>query len=210
MSLSSSVTKRLVYEGHTVYFDKKLLPHGVIHWKEAKDHLGESVTIYGEVKSTYFDWKDYERFIAAYQMGANPKPTFIEIGESYPSKDLVKIVIWGQDRAKFQRPPDVLFKDKVVVFTGKPYMYANITTVQISGPESISIAEPIDALVYLDETSDNPDYLLLYDGYVEVEKDEDCPPPRWESPLYGWHFDEDNGWLDYYPEGDPHLESEDR
>ena len=42
------------------------------------------------------------------------------------------------------------------------------------------------------------DYLTFYDV-----DDDYIPGPPWdESPLDGWHYDEDNGWLDYYPEGD--------
>ena len=32
----------------------------MIHWPEAKDHIGETVSICGEVTSTYFDYKDIE------------------------------------------------------------------------------------------------------------------------------------------------------
>lgn len=196
---------------YKVYFDKSLLPEGVIHWMEAASHLGETVSIYGEVESTYFDWEDYERNIAAYQMGADPKPTFIEVGEKYPSERLVKIVIWGRDRGRFGEPPDSYFKGRAVIFTGKPYVYDGITTVQISDPESIHIVGRV--LNYYrddsnDEELDRSDYILIDEGPI-VHDDEDhfddydstdCEPDPADSPLHGWHFDEDNGWLDFYPE----------
>lgn len=50
-----------------------------------------------------------------------------------------------------------------------------------------------------DHHTHNPDDPYEYDEpvddkYLPVIGDDP------ESPLYGWHYDEDNGWLDYYPE----------
>lgn len=195
------------YEG---YFNESLLPEGVIHWSEAESHTGEMVSIYGQVESTYFDWEDFERNIAAYQMGADPGPTFIEIGEKYPSKKLVKIVIWGRDRGKFREAPDVCFKGKTVIFAGKPYVHNGITTVQISDPESIHVVNPIADLHgddrHLDDLADidfgqmdEEDFLNDDEGYTHVHDDVDYGPISADFPLYGWHFDDDDGWLDFFP-----------
>ena len=43
--------------------NEALLPEDVIHWSQAKNHIGENVSIYGEVASTFFNWKEYERFV---------------------------------------------------------------------------------------------------------------------------------------------------
>ena len=189
------------FSGYQTYVDRRRLPAGTIYWTEAKDHIDETVSIYGEVKSTYFDWEDYERFVSAYAMGADPTPTFIEVGEKYPSMKLVKIVIWGRDRKLFKSAPDLLYKDQTIIFTGRPYRYDGITTVQISSPDAIRVVEPIKGLLRHDGADiserEDPNRIVIDDGYIDIEDD---VPPAWESPLYGWHFDEDNGWLDYDPE----------
>ena len=213
----------MVFKGPKVYFDRRRFPNNPLHWTEAKDHIGEIVSIYGEVKSTFFDWKDYEDCIAVYQMGvAAPKPTFIEVGEKYPSKNLVKIVIWGKDRRNFDKAPDVVYKDQTIVFTGKPYIYDGIVTVRVSNQSSIIIVDDntdvyryvYEQHVYLFEGY----YGLIDDGFVDDEDEEDDEDETednyddeyagtWDDVIdsYGfdpreWHFDEDNGWLDYYPE----------
>ena len=211
-----------VFRGPKVYFDRRQFPNNPLHWTEAKNHIGEVVSIYGEVMSTFFDWEDYEGGIAVYQMGAAaPKPTFIEVGEKYPSKDLVKIVIWGKDRGNFEKAPDVIYRDRAIVFTGKPYIYDDIVTVQISNPNSIIIVES-DAEVYK-YVYDRDTYLfegyfgLIDDGFVDENEDDEEEIDygyddnnyvgTWDDVIecYGfdpreWHYDEDNGWLDYYPE----------
>lgn len=214
----------MVFRGPKIYFDRRRFPNSPLHWTEARNHIGETVSIYGEVKSTYFDWDDYERFITAYQMGAaTPKPTFIEVGEKYPSKKLVKIVIWGKDRESFEKAPDILYANQTIVFTGKPYIYNDIVTVQISSQSSVFIVDnDVDAYRYVYERDVylfEGYYALIDDGFVdeddEADDDEDYSfddddddyvptiADVIDSMGYDpteWHYDEDNGWLDYYPE----------
>lgn len=219
----SPIMSMRTFRGPKIYFDRRKLPYNPLHWTEAKNHIGEVVSIYGEVKSTFFDWKDYEKYLAAYQMGVSaPKPTFIEVGEKYPSKDLVKIVIWGKDWGNFEKAPDILYKNQTIVFTGIPYIYNGIVTVQVPNQSSIIIMDGnadvyryvYERDVYLFEGY----YGLIDDGFVDEEDDENKTEAKhvhddnddagtWDDVIdcYGfdpreWHFDEDNGWLDYYPE----------
>ena len=127
-------------------FDKRLPPSGAIHWSESKQHLGDRVSIYGEVKSTFFNWKEYERYIGFPEFDMKIPPTFLEIGETYPSKQLLRAVIWGENRKRFPKPPDELFRDSTVIITGVPYMHNDIVCVQLSAMEDVSIVDPIEGL----------------------------------------------------------------
>ena len=199
-------------------FNKALLPEGVIHWSEAKDHLNETVSIYGEVTSTYFNWKKYERFVGCYELDMEPPPTFIEVGARYPSRELVKIVIWGRDWKNFHRLPDFMFKDHAIVFTGSPYLYKDVVTVQISKPESIQIVEPIEGLyvaraaavaggLYQSVFSGGSSDGLEEDYYGDESRGvvyDDCGKAYEVMNLsaYGgeiMYWDEDNGWLTDLP-----------
>ena len=136
-------------------FDKRLLPSGVIHWSESKQHLGDRVSIYGEVKSTFFNWKEYERYIGFPEFDTKIPPTFLEIGETYPSKQLLRAVIWGENRKRFPKPPDELFRDSTAIITGVPYMHNDIVCVQLSAMEDVSIVDPIEGL-YKDVNPNDP------------------------------------------------------
>ena len=139
------------------YVDKTGLPENVIHWTDARCHLGERVSIYGEVASTFFDYDEYERWVPHYDLGLDLPPTFLEVGAKFPEKNLVKIVIWGRDRVKFDRPPDVLFRDEAIIFTGEPYVYNDLVCVKISSPSDIRAVQPISGLYHYDYHYDDED-----------------------------------------------------
>lgn len=152
------------YANKKSMFNKTLLPNGVIHWSEAKNHIGEQVSVYGEVASTYFDWDEYVRWIGYPEFAFDPPPTFIELGAKFPNKELVKLVIWGRDRDKFQRPPDEAFKNSTVIVTGVPYLYADIVTIKVIDPANIRTLDPIPNL-YVDADTGkdaDPNYVRVF------------------------------------------------
>jgi len=78
---------------------------GHIAAAEAKNHVGEKVTVCGKVVSTHF------------ASGSKGQPTFLNLDEPYP-KEVFTILIWGSDRPKFGKPEDS-YRDKDVCITGK-------------------------------------------------------------------------------------------
>lgn len=148
-------------------------------------------------------------------MESDAPPTFIEIGAAYPSKKLIKIVIWGRDRANFPKPPDALYEDCTIIFTGKPYIYKDLVTVQVTHPDSIRIVEPIENL-YMNSglaNEDDADYgrnrsddvdpvYVKGEGWMdrdEVTFDSDGRPHMImdlsDEGGETMYWDEDNGWL---------------
>ena len=131
-------------------FKKSLLPSGVIHWSEAKEHIDENVTIYGEIASTYFDWQKYDRerdrWVAFPDVEIKVPPTFIEVGAKYPNAELLKVVIWGRDRKRFEQPPEDLYRGKAALIKGRPYMYNGLVHIKVSSPAEMTVVEPIAGL----------------------------------------------------------------
>ena len=137
------------------YYDPKLLPKWVIHWIEAKSHIGEHVSVYGEICSTYFDWKTFEMTVGLTELQGTIPPTFLAVGQRFPHPDLVEVVIWGSNRGKFEQPPDELFDNKTVIVSGKLYLYHDAKnghlcdrpTIYVSDPSQIKIVDSIPNLV---------------------------------------------------------------
>lgn len=76
---------------------------------QAKDHIGETATVCGQVASAH------------YADRSRGNPTFINLDKPYPSQ-VFTIVIWGEDRAKFGTPEET-YRDKNICVTGKITLY---------------------------------------------------------------------------------------
>lgn len=214
--------KRVIqYAKEGSYYRESLLPKDVIHWSDAGNHLGEMVSIYGEVTSTSFDWCEYERSVGYPELGDDIPITHIDIGAKYPNEQLVRIVILGSDWNKFFYPPDVLFKDTVVIIWGEPYLHEGMIHVRIDDPRDISLFAPIEGL-YVNQDDGDVLYADCYpvfsdecdhSGFDESDDDDywDEPAPSsvfttdeygeevpiWSDPggNFTMYYDEDNGWM---------------
>lgn len=103
------------------------VPEGAIDWTEASQHVGETVTLYGPVVGT------------EYASTSNGKPTFLNIGAKYPSKDRLTITIWGKNRSAFSAPPEKLYEGKTVAVRGRVYLYDGVCNVEITSPDQITV-----------------------------------------------------------------------
>lgn len=103
------------------------LPDGAIYWYEADQHVGEIVSVYGDVKSTEF----------AYE--SNGQPTFIDIGASYPDSSRVTVVIWGEYRGNFPAPPEEMYAGQTILAAGEIYVHDGVCNIEVHSPEQISV-----------------------------------------------------------------------
>ena len=84
---------------------------------EAKLHIGENVTICGNVDKTYYARK------------SNGSPTFLSLGGAYPNQNFT-VVIFGRDRNKFDTPEvdydneNICVTGKIKEYKGKPQIVA--------------------------------------------------------------------------------------
>jgi DNA/RNA endonuclease YhcR with UshA esterase domain len=92
---------------------------------EAKNHIGETATVCGEVASM------------RYAASSRGQPTFINLDKPYPNQ-IFTVVIWGSDRAKFGEPENT-YRDKSVCVTGRIREYRGVPEVVASGPGQIKV-----------------------------------------------------------------------
>ncbi|MEG0504172.1 MAG: hypothetical protein RR547_05965 [Raoultibacter sp.] len=105
------------------------VPANAIDWTEAKQHIGETVTVYGTVVGSTFASE------------SNEQPTYINLGAPYPDLNRVSIVVWGEDRGSFSQPPEDMYLGKTVCVTGEIYIYANACNIKVQSPSQIQVVE---------------------------------------------------------------------
>ena len=103
----------------------KELPAGSIAWDEAKYHIGERVTVCGPVVD------------ATWASGSNGKPTFLNLGKSYPDPDRFTVVIWIQNRSNFPQAPEDYYLGKTICVTGLITEYSGIAEIEVQYPSDI-------------------------------------------------------------------------
>ena len=92
---------------------------------EAKDHIGETATVCGNVVST------------RYASSTKGQPTFLNLDKPYPNQ-VFTIVIWGSNRSKFGTP-ETDYKGKRVCVTGQITDYRGMAEIVATHPKQISI-----------------------------------------------------------------------
>jgi DNA/RNA endonuclease YhcR with UshA esterase domain len=92
---------------------------------EAKAHIGEQATVCGKVVSTR--WAESSR----------GSPTFLNFDQPYPDQ-VFTLVIWGNDRSKFDNP-ETTYRGKRVCVTGKVSAFKGVPEVIASDPSQIKV-----------------------------------------------------------------------
>jgi DNA/RNA endonuclease YhcR with UshA esterase domain len=92
---------------------------------EARDHVGETATVCGNVVST------------RYASSTKGQPTFLNLDKPYPNQ-IFTIVIWGNNRSKFGRP-EVEYNGKRICVTGKITEYRGVPEVIADAPAQITV-----------------------------------------------------------------------
>jgi len=100
-------------------------PANTIAWDEAKDYIGERITVYGPVVDTHW------------ATSSNGKPTFLNIGKSYPAPERFTVVIWMQNRSNFSQAPDVYYLGKSIYVTGLIEEYRGSPQIEVKTPSQI-------------------------------------------------------------------------
>jgi hypothetical protein len=92
---------------------------------EAKNHIGESATVCGEIASAHY---------AARSRG---NPTFINLDKPYPNQ-IFTVLIWGSDRPKFGDPEET-YRNKQICVTGQISDYKGVPQIVASEPSQIKV-----------------------------------------------------------------------
>lgn len=105
----------------------KITPGNALEWSSASQHVGETVTIYGPVVG------------AEYASASSGKPTFIDIGATYPNDNRVTMTIWGKNRSAFSPSPESMYQGKTVCVTGQIYLYKGVCNIEVTSPAQVEI-----------------------------------------------------------------------
>ena len=90
---------------------------------EAKRHIGENITVCGNVASTRF------------AESTSGQPTFLNMEKPYPNQ-IFTVIIWGKNRAKFGNP-EVDYNGKRICVTGKIEDYKGVPEIEAKTPGQI-------------------------------------------------------------------------
>ena len=105
------------------------IPSEAIDWTEARQHVGQTVTVYETVAGTHF------------ASGSNGRPTFINIGVDHPNPNRVTLVIWEEYRGNFPSVPETLYSGKTIVATGLVELHEGVVDIRVESPTQIQIIE---------------------------------------------------------------------
>jgi DNA/RNA endonuclease YhcR with UshA esterase domain len=102
-----------------------LLAQKTLTATEAKAHIGEQATVCGKVVSTR--WAESSR----------GSPTFLNFDQPYPDQ-VFTLVIWGNDRSKFDNP-ETTYRGKRVCVTGKISAFKGVPEVVANDPAQVKV-----------------------------------------------------------------------
>lgn len=98
-----------------------------ISWRDARAHVGERVTVRGQVAGTL------------YAQDVDGQPTFLNLGRDYPDPERVTVVIWGKDRGRFPGPPESMYAGRTICATGTLELYEGVAELELSASTQIDV-----------------------------------------------------------------------
>ncbi len=96
--------------------------------EEAKNHIGDSVTVCGSV--------DGGKFLE----NANRQPTLLDMGGAYPNQALT-LLIWGVNRSHFSYKPEEALKGKEVCVTGKIILFKDKPEIILDAETQVKVKQ---------------------------------------------------------------------
>jgi hypothetical protein len=100
-----------------------------IDWTEAGSYVGEEKTVCGPVMG------------AKYAEDSNGKPTFLNVGEDYPSPKRFTVLIWGEDRSNFAFKPEDEYLGKTICVSGEIQEYKGSFEIIVSSSDEIEVQQ---------------------------------------------------------------------
>jgi len=98
-----------------------------VPWNNAKDHIGERITVCGPVVDT------------KWARDSEGKPTFLNVGNPSPSSNRFDVIILEQYRTNFPEPPDIYFSDKFICVNGLITEHEGIPQIEVQNEIQIKI-----------------------------------------------------------------------
>ena len=95
---------------------------------DAAGHAGEQAKVCGLVAGS------------KYAERSRGKPTFLDFEKPHPA-EVFKVVIWGDDRGKFQPPPETTYLQKQVCVTGRIQLYRGAPEIVVRSPAQLTLGD---------------------------------------------------------------------
>jgi len=127
---------------------------------------------------------------ASYIGSVRGGPTFLNLGKAYPEQ-VFTVVIWNQNRGKFERPPERMFDGREICVTGKVQTYKGKPQIEVTEPEQIRLVEPALGEGKLTD----PESLLVKALLASLGYDLDYGTAEWDQKTIAAvvAFQEENG-----------------
>ncbi len=101
-----------------------LEPEVTVSAFEAIEFEGKTVRVCDRVES------------ADYLPDINGQPTFLNLGRAYPEQ-LFTAVIWGEDRGRWNFPPEEYYLTREICVTGRIGMHEGTPQIRVRSPDQI-------------------------------------------------------------------------
>lgn len=103
-------------------------PEVQINASEASDYIGTAAEVCGEVVAT------------SYLPQIGGKPTFLNFGRPDPNQ-LFTVVIWGENRNKWEQPPEQIYLNRNICSSGVIEEHKGIPQIIVEQPGQIELQE---------------------------------------------------------------------
>ena len=100
-----------------------------ISWSDAGNFVNQSKTVCGPVMR------------ATFSQTTNGQPTYLDLGRTYPDPARFSVLIWGNQRANFQSPPETMYRGKTICVTGKIVTYQGTLEMEVRTPSQIQVKQ---------------------------------------------------------------------
>ena len=102
-------------------------PAGV-EWDQAGALIDQRATFRGEIVSTI------------HMDNSASQPTFLNVGRPLPDPSRLAVVVWGRDRGRFSRPPEVAYSaGQEICVSGEVGMFEGVAQIEINSPSAVSV-----------------------------------------------------------------------
>jgi hypothetical protein len=98
-----------------------------IPWPEAANYTGERKTVCGYVAGT------------SYATSINGQPTYLNIGNDYPTNPRFTVIIWGEHRNGFSSSPETYYNHKTICVYGLIVLYKGTPQIEVISSSQITI-----------------------------------------------------------------------
>jgi hypothetical protein len=95
---------------------------------EAARYAGKKATVCGQVASTNYAREN------------KGQPTYLNLDRGYPDQKFTA-VIWGENRDKFSKPPEISYSGRKICVTGTITMSREVAQIVVLDPSQIARAD---------------------------------------------------------------------